>query len=213
MKQTKLLFAIVQFAWVSALPAQQIEFVPDLSKVNDSKLWSVSNREVKYDSVVYLNGKPGDGALWLNGSNFKNGEIEIDIKGNDVPGMSFVGVAFHGLNDSTYEAIYFRPFNFKNLRRNDHSVQYIAHPQYTWNRLRDEHPGKYEQKVSPVPDPAGWFHALIVIKFPVVKVFINHSGEPSLIINQLSNRQEGKVGLWVGNNSEGYFKNLRIITK
>jgi Domain of Unknown Function (DUF1080) len=213
MKTIKLLLVIIQLSLFFSLAAQQIEFIPDLSKVNDKRVWSIHNRALTYDTVVHINGKEGDGLLWLNGSNFKNGQIDLDIKGKDEQGMSFVGLAFHGLNDSTYDAVYFRPFNFKNKERNNHSVQYIAHPVYTWNKLRDEHPGKYENTVTPVPEPSGWFHAAIVVKYPVVTVYVNNSGTASLTINQLSARKEGWVGFWVGNNSEGYFKNLKIVTK
>jgi CubicO group peptidase (beta-lactamase class C family) len=122
-------------------------------------------------------------------------------------------LAFHGLNDSTYDAVYFRPFNFKNLERSNHSVQYISHPKYTWYKLREENPGKYENTVKPIPNPEEWFHAAIVVEYPIVKVFLNNSEEPSLTINQLSTRISGKIGFWVGNNSEGYFKNLKILIK
>ena len=55
----------------------------------------------------------GDGIAWLKGVEFSNGTIELDIKGKDVFQQSFVGVAFHGLNNETLDAIYFRPFNFQ----------------------------------------------------------------------------------------------------
>ncbi|MEJ7586269.1 MAG: family 16 glycoside hydrolase [Ferruginibacter sp.] len=213
MKKTSLLVYFLLPGMLASVFAQQLEVIPDLSKVKESGTWAIYNREATYDGEVHINGKPGDGLLRLTGSNFMNGQIELDIKGKDEQGMSFVGLAFHGLNDSTYDAIYFRPFNFKSPQRDGHSVQYIAHPLHTWNKLRDEHPGVYENKVSPVPEPSGWFHASIVVKYPVVEVFINNSNKPSLTINQLSNQKAGWVGFWVGNNSEGYFKNLKIITK
>lgn len=190
--------------------AQQNLLIPDLSKVRDQKIWTTVNREISFDSAVFLNKRPGDGLLYLKGSKFKNGKIELDIRGENNPGQSFVGVAFHGVNDSTFEAVYFRPFNFKNPQRNNHSVQFISMPQYNWYKLRTEHPGKYENKISPVPDPSGWFHATIVVKYPVIKVFVNNSGTPSLVVHQISSRQIGWVGFWVGNNSRGWFKNLKI---
>ena len=72
---------------------------------------------------------------------------------------------------------------------------------------------KYENMVTPVPEPSGWFHATVRVEYPVVKVFVNNSGNPSLTIEQLSNRKNGWVGFWVGNNSEGWFKNLKITSK
>ncbi len=200
-------------SWMAGLSAQQVESRPDLSKVTSSNSWTVFNRQVTYTDAVYLNAKEGDGFLRMNGSNFMNGEIELDIKGKDIQGESFVGFAFHGLNDSTFDAIYFRPFNFKNPQRKDHSLQYISHPVYTWNKLRDEHPGLYEKTVQHVPDPSGWFHVKIVVQYPVVKVFVNNASEPSITVNQLSDRKKGWVGFWVGNGSDGYFKNLTITIK
>ncbi|RYD68993.1 MAG: hypothetical protein EOP55_24715, partial [Sphingobacteriales bacterium] len=125
------------------------------------------NRTVKADSskreAVIIDEKTGEGIVWIKSLNFTQGIIELDLKGQDVLQKSFVGVAFHGLNDSTYDAIYFRPFNFRatDSVRRIHAVQYISHPAYTWKRLRDEQNAKYEKAVNPVPDPNEWFHARI----------------------------------------------------
>src|SRR6187551_3990527 len=61
---------------------------------------------------INLDENSGGGIAWINGATFSTGTIEIDLRGKDVLQKSFVGVAFHASNDSTYEAIYFRPFNF-----------------------------------------------------------------------------------------------------
>jgi hypothetical protein len=205
----------IQLCLHLSVAAQQKQIIPDLSTSNDSKLWVLYNRELttKGKEEVYLNSKPNDGLLWFKGLDFRNGKIELDIKGRDKQGMSFVGIAFHGINDSTYDAIYFRAFNFKNQKRNGHSVQYIAHPKYTWYKLREEHPNKFENRVSPVPEPNDWFHVTIIVEFPVVKVFVNNASKPTLEIKQLSNQKEGWVGFWVGNNSDGYFRNLKVISE
>ena len=63
--------------------------------------------------------------------------------------------------------------------------------------------------VNPVPDPNNWFHARIEIKSPEIKVFVNNSKTPSLIVQQLSNRKEGKLGLWI-DSKDGWFKNVVI---
>lgn len=215
MKLIHLLPCLILLCIAFSANAQQKQKVlkPDLTKIKDSKIWTVANREVTYTDEVYLNGKSGDGLLWLNGSSFGNGTIELDIKGKDERGKSFVGLAFHGISDNTYDAIYFRPFNFKSPERKTHSVQYISHPDYTWNKLREEHPEKYENTVTPVPDPTGWFHVTIIVEHPTVKVFVNNSDKPSLVVDQLSSRKKGWIGFWVGNESEGYFKNLEITPK
>lgn len=197
--------------WGNTANAQQKEIVPDLSKINNPDVWTVNHWKAEGGREVHINKKPGDGLVFLNDLIFGDGTIEVDIKGKDEQGRNFTGIAFHVLNDSTYDAIYFRPFNFRNPERKNHSVQYISHPDYTWFKLRDESPGVYENELSPVPDPNDWFHATIKVKHPEVKVYVNHSKEPSLVINQLSDRKEGLLGFWVPNDTEGSFKNLKII--
>jgi len=172
----------------------------------------VFNRKVSFtEDAIYFDSQPGDGFLRINDFIFKNGTIEADIKGKS-PEQNFVGIAFHGVNDSTYDAIYFRPFNFENPNRKDHSVQYISHPTYTWDKLRADSPGKYEKALQVVPNPNDWFHVRIEVKFPTVKVFVNNTPEPVLTVNQLNTNQTGWLGFWVGNYSDGYFKNLRIMS-
>jgi hypothetical protein len=157
----------------------------------------------------------GDGIAWLKGVEFSNGIIELDIKGKDVMQQSFVGVAIHGLNNETLDAIYFRPFNFQSTDsvRKIHAVQYVSHPDYTWSVLREKYNGKYEKAVTPSPNGNDWFHAKIVVQFPKVTVYVNGNPEPSLVIDKLNDRKNGKIGLWVGNTSDGDFANIQIINK
>jgi hypothetical protein len=157
----------------------------------------------------------GDGIAWLKGVEFSNGTIELDIKGKDILQQSFVGVAFHGLNNETLDAVYFRPFNFQSTDpvRKIHAVQYISHPDYTWSVLREKFNGKYEKSVTPATDGNKWFHAKIVVQYPKVTVYVNDNPEPCLVIDKLNDRKTGKIGLWVGNTSDGDFANLQIINK
>jgi hypothetical protein len=89
-------------------------------------------------------------------------------------------------------------------------VQYISQPDYPWQVLREKFSGKYEKAVIPAPGGNDWFHAKIVIKYPHVTVYVNGNKEPSLNVDQLNKRTSGKIGLWVGNNSDGDFANLQI---
>jgi len=161
-----------------------------------------------------LSESPGDGVAYLRGIELGNGTIEFDLKGKDVQGQSFVGVAFHGVDSSTYDAIYFRPFNFKaeDPARRSHAVQYISHPTYTWQKLRAERPGIFEQPVNPAPDPNAWFHVRVVVASPKVSVFVGDAKEPCLVVTRLNDRTNGLVGLWVGNNSGGDFADLKIVS-
>ena len=191
----------------------QAATAPDLSKVKDKNIWGLSNRKVSIDDAVHLTAQAGDGLLYLKDFTFETGTIELDIKGEDVRGRSFVGLAFHIQDDETFDAIYFRPFNFKDPNRNTHAVQYISHPEYGWRALRENHPGVYENSANPVPDPANWFHVTIKVDYPTVEVYVNDSDKASLKVKQLSNYKKGMIGFWVGNNSKGAFKNLSITTK
>ena len=192
---------------------------PDLAKLAEGNGLKHFNRTASSLNEgarkgLRLSEGPGEGPAYLEGVEFADGTIELDVRGKDVQQQSFVGVAFHGVDGATYEAIYFRPFNFRaeDPARRRRAVQYISHPTYTWQKLRAEHPGRYEQPVSPVPDPNGWFHVRVVVASPKVSVFVNDAKEPSLVINQLSDRKKGLVGLWVGNGSGGDFANLTIVT-
>jgi hypothetical protein len=138
------------------------------------------------------------GIVWLKDVSFKTGTIEVDLRGKDVFLQSFLGIAFHGIDTTTYDVVYFRPFNFKHadtLRRK-WSVQYMSLPGYDYTRLRKENPLVYENSVTPVPNAADWFHATIKIDKEWVTVYVDHSLVASLKVKLLNNRSDGKIGLW-----------------
>jgi len=212
----KLLLLTVVACFAVNLFAQTLK--PELSKINDSQTWKIFNRTIEIgtnnnQNTIHFDAKQGDGITIYQDLEFENGTIEFDVKGKDVLQQSFVGVAFHIQNDSTYNAVYFRPFNFKKPERTSHSVQYISHPKFTWQKLRSEFPEQFEKTVAPVPNPDEFFHARIEVEWPTVKVFVENADIPSLEVKMLSTFKKGKVGLWVGNGSDGSFKNLIIQQK
>lgn len=175
------------------------------------------NREVTYfkeatRSGLRLDERDGDGLAWWPDLMLADGTIEFDVRGKDVMQRSFVGLAFHGLDAQTYDAIYFRPFNFKaaDPARRAHAVQYISHPAFPWDNLRANRPGQFEKEVASPPDPNEWFHVRVVVQHPVVRVFVGEQQTPSLEVRQLSARKRGWVGFWVGNGSGGSFANLSV---
>ena len=194
---------------------------PDLAKLFKSGSIKTYNRTAtltesgERKNVIHLDEKPDSGVAWLDGVAFSEGTIEFDLKGRNVMQKSFVGFAFHGHDDKTYDAVYFRPFNFKSTdtERKNHSVQYISLPADDWPKLRKEYPNQYEKPVNPVPEPDEWFHVKIVIEEKEVKVFVDHSDKPSLVVQQLSNQGNGKVGFWVGDQASGDFADLKIRKK
>lgn len=210
----------VSLGTASRAVGQEGTIEPDLIRLAEDQGLQVFNRSLSSFSDgarkgIRLNENPGDGVAYLTGIEFGSGVIELDVRGKDVQGQSFVGLAFHGVDQTTYDAVYFRPFNFQSAdsARRAHAVQYISHPAYTWAKLRAEHPGVYEQPVNPMPDPNDWFHVRVVVAGSKVSVFVADAAEPSLVANLLSERTKGLVGLWVGNNSGGEFANLKIRTE
>jgi hypothetical protein len=199
------------------IAAQKVNY--DLGKLLAQNKLITVNREVsaspdKTYSAVKVHEKEGEGVVWLKEVNFSKGTIDLDLKGKDVLQKSFIGVAFHGVDDKTFDGIYFRPFNFKTSDpvRHIHAVQYISHPDFPWKKLRDEKNGLYEKAVTPEPDPNNWFHARLEVDDKEVKVFVNNSTKPSLVVNKLNNRTIGTIGLWTGEGSGGEFANLTIVS-
>jgi hypothetical protein len=220
MKKQKVIYSLVFatgiFLIMGSSMLQQNIITPDLKKIVDGD-WQLFNRTAKIikeddKTSVYFEAKPGGGGAWQNELEFTNCMIECDIKGKNAPGRSFVGIAFRGVDEKTYDAVYFRPFNFKSddPARRSHGVQYISHPANAWRKLRTEHPNVYENAVDPVPDPDAFFHVRLVIEKPKVSVYVNDAKEPCLVVDELTDRKGGWVGLWMGNNSDGTFANLKI---
>ncbi len=154
----------------------------------------------------------GEGIAWLKGAEFSNGEIEFDLRGEDVKQHSFVGIAFHGENDSTFDAVYLRPFQFRatadSMRMR--MIHYISLPEHTWRFLRARSPRVYEHSIEPAPDPNGWVHMRVVVAGDVVSVFINGAREPSFVVNKVTELHAGRIGFYVADTSGGDFARIKI---
>ncbi len=100
----------------SPLGAQSRENL-DLTAVGKDPRWKIAGRTA---SIIDAKGKPalkisegeGMGVVWLDGYDFANGVIEVDMLGRSQPVQgSFLGVAFRVADAQTHDAVYFRPFN------------------------------------------------------------------------------------------------------
>ena len=211
--------SVVLAAMTAATPAlTQTPEKLDLGAVGKDPRWKVVGRttsiaDIKGKHALKLSEAPGMGVVWLDGYDFGNGVIEVDILGRSQPVQgSFVGVAFRVVDAQTHDAVYFRPFNFRaaDSTRRSHAVQYVSHPRWSWQTLRTEHPGAYERSVIPEPDGDDWFHVRVVVERPKVRVFVNEAKEPCLAVDELSERTHGSLGIWVGEGSGGAFANLRV---
>lgn len=138
-----------------------------------------------------------EGVIWLPVKNFKNGKLEMVARGRDILQGSFVGIAFHGMNDSTYDNVYCRPFNFRtpDSIRKIHAIQYVYLPDYNWPRLRKEQNGIFEKNISDAPPADDWFTLTLIVDETKVNAYINHEQTPSLTVNKLNTNASGKVGI------------------
>ncbi|MEO8665875.1 MAG: hypothetical protein ABI462_10285, partial [Ignavibacteria bacterium] len=140
----------------------------------------ISNRVVTFENsgdkkYLSLSREREDCLIWLPVEDFQNGTIEIVMRGIDEFQRSFIGIAFHGVDDSTYDAVYCRPFNFlaEDSVRHIHAIQYVSHPVYTWEKLRTEQNGVFEKEIIEPPNPTGWFKMKLEIDGKIVKAFID----------------------------------------
>ncbi|WP_440134241.1 family 16 glycoside hydrolase [Chitinophaga sancti] len=200
MNNIKLSIALLLVAFSPAIAQQKSKLVPENRTIS----------ALKEKAGVHLSAAEGSGIAWVKDVTFTNGTIEIDLRGKNVKQGSFIGVAFHGISKDDCEAVYFRPFNFvatDSLARM-HMVQYVQDTLYGWERLRDEHPGVYENKLATPPDPNNWFHVKVVVEGTSIKAYVNNT--LCLSVTSLNKKNTGKLGLWVGNGSDGDFANLKI---
>jgi hypothetical protein len=187
--------------------------VPDLKAIPSGKGWKGATGIISLtekDEAPAVTAK-GTGVIWLDGFEFTNGVIEFDGKGKSGPPQSnFMGITFRVVDEKTHDVVYFRPFNFRaeSADRRSHSVQYASHPDWGWERLRQEKPGQYEKAIEPAPDGDAWFHARVVVEKPKVSVFVNGASEPSLVVNEITPRKGGSVGLYFF--ASGTIANLKI---
>src|SRR6266508_4098814 len=146
MKTTSLLFAAAVLMPTLASAADYN--LGELAKANKIEVFNRKLDQTKSGSseAVFLNAAPNDGLAWITGVELSEGTIELEIKGKNEQGRSFVGIAFHGQDNQAFDAVYLRPFNFKaaEQERRSHAIQYISMPEYDWSKLRKNDPGKYE---------------------------------------------------------------------
>ena len=186
----------------------------------------VATRAVKAEAVEYKGRKAirltqpeGDaaGLTFLNGTNFRDGTIEVDIAtritrppGTRMPG--FTGIAFRARPDgSQYELFYMRPGNSRadDQAMRNHSVQYTSEPAFGWEKLRRNWPFIYESYAELQLDE--WTKVKIEVHGRRATLYLNGSPNPSLIVDGLKGEDlQGAVALWSYSGEEAYFSNLRI---
>lgn len=180
--------------------------------------WQLFNRSIETRceagrEYLAMVGEPDTvGLAWSPELAFTDGDIEFDVRGRDIPGHSFVGIAFHIVSDTSFDAVYLRPFNFQaaDSARRAHSVQFVSSPAYPWDRLRAEQPGGFEKAVPPSVLPTAWIHVRVQVRGPAVDVYLDHGEAPVLSVVNPSPHRSGGVGYFVHGTSVGDFRNLVI---
>ena len=207
-KEVLILVAIFMILTLMGCSSKIIHLANDNLDVRNRDIVSINNAT----NTLVLNREIGDGIAIIKDLEFDEGIIELELKGENNPGKSFVGIAFNIQNDSTYEAVYFRPFNFKSDKkiRREHSVQYIYHPKHSWRFLRTNFKGQFEAEYPRQPSPEDWFIIEVKIDDKKVYVYDKKTNTELLSIKRLTHQVSNKIGLWTGYNSKGEFRNLKI---
>jgi len=148
---------------------------------------------------------------------FGDGTIEVDVASDlatDAPDYArgFVGLAYRIDGAGRFENIYLRPTNSvvdDQVRRN-HTIQYAAYPDFRFDALRRDFPGKYESYADIAT--GRWIHLKLVVKGQAARLYLDGSPRPALIVKdmKLPAEQRGGVGIWIESGTVAHFRNLRV---
>lgn len=151
----------------------------------------------------------------LEDTTFHNGVIEMDVKGSllqnaDINDRGFIGFTFRVNEDqSEFECFYIRPTNGNtdDVIRKQHGCQYFSYPGYTFSYFRKHNILGFEAPIEGHLDK--WFHLKGVIENDTATFYVDD--KETLRIDHLKHGDsKGKVGLYVDNGTDGYFKNISI---
>lgn len=149
---------------------------------------------------------------------FSTGSIEIDVLSRlnhktDFDARGFAGIAFGIADDDhkQFESVYLRPLNGLKTGigtpRNQRAIQYVACPDWTFDRLRNAYPdGRYESGANIGPDE--WNTLGLHVTDKTIAATINH--QHVLTVDRKTPAREGNLGLFVDIGSEAFFKNLQV---
>ncbi len=192
-------------------PQNTAQFTPHTVKLTATEYRGRQAIKVVEDGSV----PNGEAYAVLNGSDFHDGTIDVQLAGRPIDGAAagargFIGIAFR-LHDGKFEYVYIRPTNGRaddQLRRN-HSTQYGEYPDFGFGRLRDEAPGVYESYAD--MEPGVWTRFRLVVAGKSARLFLHGADQPCLVVNDMKlGDSTGAVALWIGPGTEGYFADLKI---
>jgi hypothetical protein len=197
--------------------------LPAISEVINGHTELVTYRGVRALKLVpspETRGKDEDMMALLEGAEFKDGTIQLEVAGAPRPGMpadsrGFIGLSFRtGPHGSWSEVFYLRPTNGRandQLRRN-HSVQYASHPEFPWYRLRQESPGVYESYAD--LEPGAWTTMRVEVAGTSARLYVNGAAQPCLVVNDLKHGGgPGRIALWAHVETDAYFGPISVTTR
>jgi hypothetical protein len=172
--------------------------------------------------AVHLVDEPRGGSLArslaiIKGSDFANGTVTLDVAASPRPGAppdarGFVGLAFHVRpHASEFECIYLRMTNghADDPVRRRHAAQYIAYPDFPFDKLREESPGVYEAPAD--VEARAWTTMRIVVAGSRARLYLHGAEQPALAVDDLKlGEGRGQLGLWLDADTDAYFANLTI---
>jgi hypothetical protein len=227
MKSGRTLFLALAAFWTGAvLPSA----APQSARTTGLALDKLEVHNVKAEPVTYLGrravrvtdagptGLDDAGRLAVvPGTSFQDGTIVVNLSGDTLPGAppesrGFVGIAFRIAADiAHFECFYLRPKNGRaedQLQRN-HSTQYISIPGFGWQKLRSDHPGKYESYVDLTPGQ--WTQVKIQVAGSRARLYVDGAEQPTLVVNDLKQPvASGAIALWVGPGTVAHFSDLQV---
>lgn len=199
-------------------PALRLTATPAPAPIADASAPQAPNAKGKQSGPAAAEANRRDHLALIEGIEFANGTIEVDLAGEPGPGAGggargFVGVAFRVQPDRrTYDCFYPRPTNGRadDQERRNRTAQYISHPDHTWFALREKFPGRYESYADIVP--AKWIRVKIEVDGAKARLFVNGAEQPTLLVNDVKTGPNGKgaVALWFEGSTIAHFANLKI---
>ena len=186
-----------------AMPHTRMDFPDALT----ARVWKVDSLEPDINTYAAV-----------EGSDFHNGTIEVDVCGSLLPdapdyARGFIGIAFRAAEDGReFECFYIRPTNGRDCPdpvRRAHGCQYFSYPGYTFAWFREFNVAGYEAPVDTIALDR-WSHIKAVIEDDRGAFYVD--GTLVLEVNGFKHGPgaRGNVGLYVDIGTDGRFRNLEI---
>jgi hypothetical protein len=150
---------------------------------------------------------------------FTDGVLEVAIAGTltgkGAPDdRGFVGLSFHIASDfASHETVYLRMTNGRlnvpppSEPRFSRAIQYVADPGFHFSESREQFPGRYEKGADIAV--GRWHRLRLEIAGSRLRALVD--GAEVLVVEDLHFAgRRGPAGLFVGDGSRGYFRELRI---